>query len=157
MKSQGGVNSGGQGGFEPVQHSSFEIGQGIGNLSAVISKRVRLVSEIKVTLGQEGLQFSGVRTIKWVRLPDLGKGQCCFGLLANLLKPQAREGWSSDITMEVLGASLMAVTGSPPVSTGALPARAEIHIWWGGMMIQGVSSNILLSVRTNSKRGACLS
>ena len=37
------VNSRGQGGFKPVQHSPFEIGQGIGNLSAVISKCVRTV------------------------------------------------------------------------------------------------------------------
>ena len=49
------VNSGGQGGFKPVQHSPFEIGQGIGNLSAVISKHVRMVSEVEEALGQEGL------------------------------------------------------------------------------------------------------
>ena len=51
----GDVISGGQGWFEPVQCSSFEIGQCVGNLSAVISKCVRLVSKIKETLGQEGL------------------------------------------------------------------------------------------------------
>ena len=39
----GDINSGGQGGFKPVQCSPFEIGQGIGNLSAVISKQVRPV------------------------------------------------------------------------------------------------------------------
>ena len=51
----GDVNSGGQGWFKPVQCSSFEIGQGIGNLSAVISKHIRPVSEIKEALSQEGL------------------------------------------------------------------------------------------------------
>ena len=38
--------------------------------------------------------------------------------------------------MEVLGASLMVVTGSPLVPTEALPARAEFLVWQGGMMIQ---------------------
>ena len=49
------VNSRGQGGLEPVQCSPFEIGLGIGNLSTVISKCIRPVSEIEETLGQEGL------------------------------------------------------------------------------------------------------
>ena len=51
----GDVNSRGQGWFKPVQRSTFEIGQGIGNLSTVVSKCVRPVSEIKEALGQEGL------------------------------------------------------------------------------------------------------
>ena len=51
----GDVISGGQGGFEPIQHSTFEIGQGIGNLGTVISERVRWVLEVKKTLSQEGL------------------------------------------------------------------------------------------------------
>ena len=51
----GDVVSGGQGGFEPIQHSTFEIGQGIGNLGTVISKCVGLVLEVKKALGQEGL------------------------------------------------------------------------------------------------------
>ena len=51
----GDVISGGQGRFKPVQHSTFEIGQGIGNLGAVISKHVRTVSEVKEALSQEGL------------------------------------------------------------------------------------------------------
>ena len=55
IREPGDVNSGGQGGFKPVQHSPFEIGQGIGNLSAVISKRIRTVSEIEEALGKEGL------------------------------------------------------------------------------------------------------
>ena len=48
--------------------------------------------------------------------------------------------------MEVLGASSMAVTGSPSVPTEALPVRAEFLVWRGGMTIQGVSSNMLLRV-----------
>ena len=36
----------GQGGFKPIQHGTFEIGQGIGNLGTVISERVRSVPEI---------------------------------------------------------------------------------------------------------------
>ena len=51
----GDIISGGQGGFEPIQRSTFEIGQGIGNLGTVISKRVGSVPEIKKTLSQEGL------------------------------------------------------------------------------------------------------
>ena len=51
----GDVVSGGQGGFEPIQHSTFEIGQGIGNLGTVISECVRSVPEVEKTLGQEGL------------------------------------------------------------------------------------------------------
>ena len=51
----GDVVSGGQGGFEPIQRSTFEIGQGIGNLGAGINKRVGLVPEVKKALGQEGL------------------------------------------------------------------------------------------------------
>ena len=51
----GDANSRGQGGFKPVQCSPIEIGQGIGNLSAVISKHVRTVLEIEEALGQEGL------------------------------------------------------------------------------------------------------
>ena len=49
------VVSGGQGGFEPIQRSTFEIGQGIGNLGTVISERIGSVPEVKDTLGQEGL------------------------------------------------------------------------------------------------------
>ena len=56
---------------------------------------------------------------------------------ANRLKAQASVGWSSDITTGVLGDSSIAVTGSPSVSAGVLPARAEFWVWWGGMMIQG--------------------
>ena len=47
----GDINSRGQGGFEPIQCSTFEIGQHIGNLSAVISKCVRPVSKVKEALG----------------------------------------------------------------------------------------------------------
>ena len=56
---------------------------------------------------------------------------------ANLLKAWASVGWSSDITMEVLEASLIAVTGSPLVSAGAWLARAEFRVWQGGMTTQG--------------------
>ena len=56
---------------------------------------------------------------------------------ANRLKARASTGWSSDITTEVLGESLIVVTGSPSVSAGASPARAEFQVWWGGMTIQG--------------------
>ena len=72
---------------------------------------------------------------------------------ASLSKAQESEGWSSDIMTEVLGASSIVVTGSPSVSTGASPARVEFWVWWGGMTIQGVSSNILLSVEIKLKRG----
>ena len=51
----GDVISRGQGGLKPVQRRTFEIGQGIGDLSTVISKCVRTVLEIKEALGQEGL------------------------------------------------------------------------------------------------------
>ena len=51
----GDVVSGGQGGFKPIQRSTFEIGQGIGNLGTVISKQVGMVSEVKEALSQEGL------------------------------------------------------------------------------------------------------
>ena len=51
----GDIISGGQGGFKPVQRSTFEIGQGVGNLSTVMSKRIGMVLEIKEALGQEGL------------------------------------------------------------------------------------------------------
>ena len=55
IREPGDIISGGQGGFKPVQCSTFEIGLGIGNLSAIISKHVGTVSEIKEALGQEGL------------------------------------------------------------------------------------------------------
>ena len=74
------VISGGQGRFEPIQRGSFEIGQGIGNLGTIISERVGSVPEIKEALSQEGLQFSGVRSIEWVRLPDSGEGWGSFGI-----------------------------------------------------------------------------
>ena len=51
----GDVVSGGQGGFKPIQRSTFEIRQGIGNLGTVISKRVGSVLEVEKTLDQEGL------------------------------------------------------------------------------------------------------
>ena len=51
----GDVVSRGQGGFEPIQCSTFEIRQGIGNLGTVISECVGLVPEVKKTLSQEGL------------------------------------------------------------------------------------------------------
>ena len=55
---------------------------------------------------------------------------------ANQLKAQASAGWSSDITMEVLEDSSIAVMGSPLVSARVLPARAEFWVWQGGMMTQ---------------------
>ena len=58
-------------------------------------------------------------------------------LSANRLKAWASVGWSSDIMMEVLGESSIAVTGSPSVSAGVSPASAEFRVWWGGMTIQG--------------------
>ena len=58
-------------------------------------------------------------------------------LSANRLKAWASVGWSSDITTEVLGDSSIVVTGSPSVSAGVLPARAEFRVWQRGMMIQG--------------------
>ena len=51
----GDVVSRGQGGFEPIQRSTFEIGQGIGNLGTVMSKCVGSIPEVKKALGQEGL------------------------------------------------------------------------------------------------------
>ena len=51
----GDVVSGGQGGFKPIQCSTFEVGQGIGNLGSVISERVGSVLEIKRALSQEAL------------------------------------------------------------------------------------------------------
>ena len=51
----GDIVSRGQGGFKPIQRSTFEIGQGIGNLGTVISKCIRPVPEVKKALGQEGL------------------------------------------------------------------------------------------------------
>ena len=112
--------------------------------------------EIKEALGQEGLQFLGVQTVKWIRLPDSARVSVLLALsspLANLSKARASKGWSSDIMTEILGASSIAVTRSPLVSTGASPARAEFQVWRGGMTIQGVSSNILLSVRIELKGG----
>ena len=71
----GDVVSRGQVGFEPIQRSAFEIGQGIGNLGTIISERVGSVSEIKEALSQEGLKFLGVQSIEWVGLLDSGEGQ----------------------------------------------------------------------------------
>ena len=51
----GDIISEGQGGFKPIQRSTFRIGQGIGNLGTVISERVGSVPEVKKALGQEGL------------------------------------------------------------------------------------------------------
>ena len=56
--------------------------------------------------------------------------------LANRLKARASAGWSSDITTELEDSSIM-VTGSPLVSTGVLPARAEFWVWRDGMTTQG--------------------
>ena len=62
---------------------------------------------------------SGSRT--WARVNVLLE---LSSLSANLSKAQVSEGWSSDITTEVLGASSIVMTGLPSVSTRALPARA---------------------------------
>ena len=56
---------------------------------------------------------------------------------ADWLKAQASAGWSSDITMEVLEDSSITVTGSPSVSAGVLPVRAEFWVSQGGMTTQG--------------------
>ena len=56
---------------------------------------------------------------------------------ANLSKAWASEGWSLDITTEVLGASSIVVTGLPSVLAGASLVRAEFQVWRGGMTIQG--------------------
>ena len=76
--------------------------------------------------------------------------------LANLLKAWASEGRLSDITTGVPGVSGMVVTGLPSVLTEASPVRAEFWVRRGGMTIQGVSLNILLSVGIELKgtRGA---
>ena len=55
VREPGDINSGGQGGFKPIQCSPLEIGQRVGILSAVISECIRLVSKIKEPLGQKGL------------------------------------------------------------------------------------------------------
>ena len=55
---------------------------------------------------------------------------------ANLLKARASAGWLLDITTEVLEDSSIA-TGSPSVSAGVSPARAEFWVWQGGMTTQG--------------------
>ena len=55
IRKPGDIISRGQGGFKPVQHSTFEIGQGVGNLGTVISKHVGMVLEVKEALSQEGL------------------------------------------------------------------------------------------------------
>ena len=57
--------------------------------------------------------------------------------LANLLKARASAGWLSAITTEVLEDSFIMVTGSPLVSAGVLPVRAEFWVWQGGMTTQG--------------------
>ena len=55
IRKPGDVVSRGQGGFKPIQRSTFEIGQGIGNLGTVISECVGTVSEVKEALSEEGL------------------------------------------------------------------------------------------------------
>ena len=57
--------------------------------------------------------------------------------LANQLKARASAGWSSDIMTQVLGESLIVVTGSPSASAGVLPASTEFQVWRGGLTIQG--------------------
>ena len=74
------IISKGQGRFELIQRGAFEVGQSIGNLGTIISKRVELVPEIKEALSHEGLQFLGVQSIEWVGLPDSGKGWGSFGI-----------------------------------------------------------------------------
>ena len=58
-------------------------------------------------------------------------------LSADQLKARASMGWSLDIMTEVLGESLIAVTGSPSVSVGVSPTSTEFQVWRGGMTIQG--------------------
>ena len=74
------VIPGGQERLEPIQRSSFEIGQGIGNLGTIIGECVGSVLQIKEALSQEGLQFLDVRSIEWVGLPDSGEGRGSFGI-----------------------------------------------------------------------------
>ena len=50
VRKLGDVISRGQGGFEPIQRSAFEVGQGIGNLGTIISEGVGSVPEVKEKL-----------------------------------------------------------------------------------------------------------
>ena len=70
----GDIISGGQGGFEPIQHSTFEIGQGIGNLDTVISKRVGPVPEVEK--GRVVVVGCPIQQMDWA--PGLGRRSGSF-------------------------------------------------------------------------------
>ena len=62
--------TGGESGFKPIECSSVEVQQHVGNFGTIIGKGIRLVVEVQETLGKEQLKFTGVRTIKLVWFPD---------------------------------------------------------------------------------------
>ena len=68
---------------------------------------------------------NGLGSQTWVRL---GVFLELSSPSANLSKAQVSEGWSSNITTEVPGTSLMAVAGLPSVPTEASPVRAEVLV-----------------------------
>ena len=66
------ITAGDECGFKPVERSSVEKGQYVSYLSTFVGECVGMVAEVQEALGQEWLEFTGVRSVKLIRFSDLG-------------------------------------------------------------------------------------
>ena len=66
------ITAGGECGFKPVKRSSVEKGQYVSYLSTVVRECVGTVAEVQEALGQEQLEFTGVRSVELIQFPDSG-------------------------------------------------------------------------------------
>src|SRR5882724_3285498 len=49
------------------------------DLSCIILKKIWTISEVEFALEDESVEFSGVRTIKWIGFPEFGLGTGVVG------------------------------------------------------------------------------
>src|SRR5882724_8586930 len=61
-------------GFKTIQCDPLQIGKGIVDLGFFIVEEVLAVSKIQLTLKNNGMEFLGVGTMKWIRFPEFGLG-----------------------------------------------------------------------------------
>src|SRR5882724_10593608 len=66
--------------FETIQCDSLQIGKGIVDLGFLVVEEVLVVLEIQFSQKNEGMEFLGVRTIKWIRFLEFGLGHGRMGL-----------------------------------------------------------------------------
>ena len=66
-------------GFKTVQCDPLQVGKGIVDLVFFSAENILAISKIQLALKYEGMEFLGIRTIKWVGFSELtwkyGTGQ----------------------------------------------------------------------------------